>query len=226
LEQKQVAPEDLDHTLREIARRYNDLRQQLQLFSSYDPAVNELRRQAAVALKAGKFDEAEALLNQARDRDLEAAKQLQEVTQKRFLSAAASTAANGDLKYTQLAYVEAAAYFRQAIELVPNSAQAVLANYLNKFGGALYEAGDYLNAEKPLARALAICEQVLGPQHPGLATSLNNLAELYRAQGKYAEAEPLYQRALAIWEQALGPQHPDLATSLSNLAVLYRTQGK
>src|ERR1700687_6235811 len=100
--------EDLDHTLREIAKRYNELREQLLQFSSDDPAVNQLRRQAAAALEAGEFEQAEVLLNRARDRDLEAAKQLQEVAQKRLLSAAASAAANGDLKYTQLAYVEAA----------------------------------------------------------------------------------------------------------------------
>src|ERR1700694_5560566 len=95
LEQERVALEDLDHTLREIAKRYNELREQLLQFSSDDPAVNQLRRQAAAALEAGEFEQAEVLLNRARDRDLEAAKQLQEVAQKRLLSAAASAAANG-----------------------------------------------------------------------------------------------------------------------------------
>ena len=54
-------------------------------------------------------------------------------------------------------------------------------------------------------------EQVLGPEHPDTALSLNNLAELYHTQGKYAEAEPLSKRALVIYEQALGPEHPDTA---------------
>jgi tetratricopeptide (TPR) repeat protein len=87
----------------------------------------------------------------------------------------------------------------------------------NETGAYLYERGRYQEAEPLLQRALAIREQALGPQHPDVAHSLNDLAELYRAQGKYAEAEPLYQRALAIREQALGPQHPDVATSLNNL---------
>ncbi len=65
-------------------------------------------------------------------------------------------------------------------------------------------------------------EKALGPEHPDVATSLNNLAELYKAQGNYAEAEPLYQRSLAIWEKALGPEHPDVATSLENYAALLR----
>ena len=42
---------------------------------------------------------------------------------------------------------------------------------------------------------LQIQEKALGPDHPDVATSLNNLALLYYNQGQYAKAEPLYQRA-------------------------------
>ena len=70
-------------------------------------------------------------------------------------------------------------------------------------------------------RALAIREKALGPDHPDVAKSLNNLAGLYREQGRYADAEPLFKRSLAIYEKALGPDHPDVATSLNNLAGLY-----
>jgi len=47
-------------------------------------------------------------------------------------------------------------------------------------------------------KALELAERQLGPEHPDVATSLNNLAELYREQGRYAQAEPLQKRALAI----------------------------
>ena len=57
---------------------------------------------------------------------------------------------------------------------------------------------------------MAIRETVLGPDHPDVATSLNNLAELHRAQGRYGEAQPLYERALAIYEVVLGAEHPDV----------------
>ena len=69
-------------------------------------------------------------------------------------------------------------------------------------------------------------EKALGPDHPDVAQSLNNLALLYVNQGRYADAEPLYKRSLAINEKALGPDHPDVATSLNNLAVLYANQGR
>jgi len=49
--------------------------------------------------------------------------------------------------------------------------------------------GKYADAEPLYKRSLAIREKALGPEHPDVAASLNNLAELYRAQGKYAEAE-------------------------------------
>jgi tetratricopeptide (TPR) repeat protein len=63
---------------------------------------------------------------------------------------------------------------------------------------------------------------VLGPDHPDVAMTLNNLAVLYKFAGKYAEAEPLYQRALAIFEAALGPTHPKVRTCRKNYAQLLR----
>ena len=56
-------------------------------------------------------------------------------------------------------------------------------------------------------RALAISEKALGPEHPDVATSLNNLALLYSNQGQYAKAEPLNERALAKrrWARSTRP---------------------
>jgi tetratricopeptide (TPR) repeat protein/CHAT domain-containing protein len=81
-------------------------------------------------------------------------------------------------------------------------------------------------AEPLYRRSLAIKEKALGRDHPGVATSLNNLALLLRAQGQYAPAEALYKRSLAIKEKALGPNHPDTASILNNLAGLLSDQGQ
>ncbi len=62
----------------------------------------------------------------------------------------------------------------------------------------------------------------LGPEHPIVAASLNNLATLYFVQMQYSRARPLYKRALEIWINALGSKHPDVATGLENLAELQR----
>ena len=83
------------------------------------------------------------------------------------------------------------------------------------------------NRGDPLAQVeKRLWEKALGPDHPEVATGLNNLAALYQVRARYAEAEPLYQRSLAIREKTLGPEHPDVATSLNNLAEIYRAQGK
>ena len=100
------------------------------------------------------------------------------------------------------------------------------ARLLNQTGLYLHERADYREAEPLYQRSLAIWEKALGPDHPDVALSLNNLAALYDSQGRYADAEPLYRRALAIDEKALGADHPGLATDLNNLAALYDSQGR
>ena len=84
----------------------------------------------------------------------------------------------------------------------------------------------YAEAEHLHKRSLAIRETALGPGHPHVATSLNNLALLYRAIERYSEAEPLFKRSISILETALGPDHPGVATSLNNLALVYFAQAR
>jgi ATP/maltotriose-dependent transcriptional regulator MalT len=86
--------------------------------------------------------------------------------------------------------------------------------------------GQYEQAKSLYQRALTIREQVLGPEHPYTASTLDNLALVSHAQHEFSEAEALHQRALAIREQVLGPSHPDTANSLTNLAWLYHVQGQ
>ena len=86
--------------------------------------------------------------------------------------------------------------------------------------------GEYAKAEPLYQEALRIRQKVLGPEHPEVATSLNNLAALYNAMGEYAKAEPLYQEALRICQKVFGPDHPDTAISLSSLAWLYNAMGE
>src|SRR5580658_7380493 len=74
-------------------------------------------------------------------------------------------------------------------------------------------------------RALAITEAACGPDHPSVATDLNNLALILRELGDLAGARPLQERALAITEAACGPDHPSVATGLNNLALILRELG-
>jgi tetratricopeptide (TPR) repeat protein len=77
-------------------------------------------------------------------------------------------------------------------------------------------------------QVLAMREQLLGPDHPDVATVLNSFGSLYEQVGRYADAEQFYERMLAIREKALSPDHPDyflVAQSLNNLAAVYDHQG-
>jgi tetratricopeptide (TPR) repeat protein len=97
---------------------------------------------------------------------------------------------------------------------------------LNDMGYYLWQRGEYEQVESLHQRALAINEEVLGPEHVDTATSLVHLAFFYNNQGQYEKAEPLFQRALDIYEKVLGPEHPYTATAVVNLAFLYRNQGQ
>ena len=66
----------------------------------------------------------------------------------------------------------------------------------------LYQEGRIAEAIPLATRLLEKRKSSLGPEHPDVATSLNNLAKLYKAMGDYERAEPLYERSLAIWERS------------------------
>ena len=63
----------------------------------------------------------------------------------------------------------------------------------------VYQAlGRLAQAEPLYKRSLTIWEKALGPDHPAVATSLENLAALYRKSGRNEAAEGLEKRATAI----------------------------
>ncbi|NEO61572.1 MAG: tetratricopeptide repeat protein, partial [Moorea sp. SIO4G2] len=80
--------------------------------------------------------------------------------------------------------------------------------------------GRYSEAEPLYQQALKLRKQLLGENHPDVATSLNNLAGLYDNQGRYSEAEPLYRQALKIAVQQLGENHPNTQTISRSLSRL------
>jgi serine/threonine protein kinase/Tfp pilus assembly protein PilF len=113
----------------------------------------------------------------------------------------------------------------EKIEMELKDQPLIQARLMDTMGNVYVSLGLYKKAEPLLGKALKIREKRLRPDHPDLATALNNLALLYKSQGRYGAAEPLYQRALAIREQALGPDHPAVAELLNNLASLFQNQG-
>ncbi len=57
-------------------------------------------------------------------------------------------------------------------------------SYLNSVAGVYFKQGRYAEAEPLVKRSLAIREKALGPEHPDVAQSLNNLAVVYVKQGR------------------------------------------
>ena len=100
------------------------------------------------------------------------------------------------------------------------------ADALNLRAIDLYQRGDFAEAERLIRLSLDIREEALGPDHPEVATSLNNLAELQASLARFLEAETLCKRALSIRERVLGPAHPDVAASINNLGGLYFRQSR
>ena len=84
--------------------------------------------------------------------------------------------------------------------------------------------GDYASAERHLREAVLLQEAGLGPLHPDLANTLNNLGVVCEMADKPEEAEQCYRRAHAIATAALEPDHPFVATSRKNLEDFYQAR--
>jgi eukaryotic-like serine/threonine-protein kinase len=93
-------------------------------------------------------------------------------------------------------------------------------------GVLLARQGKLPEALDRFQRALALFEAALGPDHPHVAKTLENVANVRRSQGELAKARADYERALAIGERALGPKHPGVARSLGNLGALLADTGE
>src|SRR5262245_20535609 len=80
--------------------------------------------------------------------------------------------------------VTATLYVAIAVPLPSSGQDLNEAGVLNTRVIELYNAGQYVEAIPLAQRALSIRERALGPYHPDLASSLENLATLYATQGQ------------------------------------------
>ena len=71
-------------------------------------------------------------------------------------------------------------------------------NILNQEAKSLYQQGQYDRAVVVAKKDLEVAEKIVGPNHPDVAASLENMAALYRATNRRREAEKLEERAVAI----------------------------
>lgn len=86
--------------------------------------------------------------------------------------------------------------------------------------------GDWAKAEALHLEAIADKELELGPDHPTLIASLNDLALVYRDEKKLDEAIPHLERAMALARKATHDGHKaELATTLHNMAEIHSGKG-
>ncbi|WP_224193472.1 serine/threonine-protein kinase [Nannocystis pusilla] len=76
------------------------------------------------------------------------------------------------------------------------------------------------------ARALAVREKILGPEHPHTSLSLGNLGRALLGLGRYEEARQVHERAVALREKVLGPEHPVTAFPLTHLGTSLSALGR
>jgi tetratricopeptide (TPR) repeat protein len=125
---------------------------------------------------------------------------------------------------------QAATSYRQALDILKDTDSPDpqdLATLWHNLGGLAHARGDYQAAEEPARRAVALREQVLGPNHPLVAADRAALAPILFELGQLEEAESLLHDALEVFKHAdgYGKSHPDYAIALGNLATVIHQRG-
>ncbi|HLL85139.1 MAG TPA: serine/threonine-protein kinase [Longimicrobium sp.] len=127
---------------------------------------------------------------------------------------------HGSLLTFQYKCEDARPHLRRALELADKAYKLNAmhrAHILDNLSRALRCVGDLQRARDRAKEALALRENTLGPMHPEVAISLNNLANVLQDETGPASALPVHQRALEIREQTLGPNTIPVADSLLNV---------
>jgi len=101
-----------------------------------------------------------------------------------------------------------------------------IAMLFKAIGRVLYARAKYAEALEYFLKDSAIKEQVLGKDHPDVATPYISIGSTLQAQGKYAEAMEYHLKALAIKEKAYGKDHSNVAICYNNIGSTLQAQGK
>lgn len=186
-----------------------------------DPAVAEsLRSLGELHTLQARYDEAEGVLREALAID-------ENALGKDHLAVAANLQQLAELARQRGKWPEAEAFLRRVLlicELHPDQREA-LGRALSNLAGVYWRLDRFDDAEPLMRRALAIDEELLGPDDPRLARTLNNLGLIAQQRRQQVEAEAYFRRALTIKEKTLGTEHPELASTVYNIGISRRELG-
>jgi hypothetical protein len=150
--QPDLKPEQVPATMAEITANYMQMQERLAALSPQDSTAADFTKQALDAGRAGRFEDADHLLEQAEAREIAAVDEHRR-------KAAALRAARGDNAATQLHYADAAKHYESAAEELPLSASGQKSFYLSLagdewqiFGNSSAALKDYLASRDLLDR--------------------------------------------------------------------------
>jgi len=209
LDENEVALEDRESKLRELAQKYKEIETRLTRRDETDL----LAEKAKERLDEGDLEGAETFLLQSLQQNLKA-------TIERKKAAAGDAFELANIKELQLDYPGALLFYEQAVDLAPTESDC-----LNRLGLLLYTLGDYDQAIDIHTKSLNINVKVLGTQHPQVATDYNNLGLAWHEKGYYDKAIDFYTRSLKITVKVLGEQNPLVATDYNNLGFAWHEKG-
>jgi tetratricopeptide (TPR) repeat protein len=177
---------------------------------------------AGVALREGKYDEAESLARRAlAQREARLGPEHDGIL--------SSLNMLGLIAIETGKFEEARAHFERMIavaEPILGRDHPELAKPMNNLANIAWREGKYDAAKASFERALDLQRGAHGDDHRNVAQLENNLAAVAMSTGHHDEAERRFTRALAIWRAALGQEHPLVADALNNLAVVAVARGK
>jgi len=213
---------DISATHREIEDRLRSVYAALNDFKDLiEPDQLSLAR---MALKRGATAKAAALLKRAQSLGNQQAAedsglQLSVARNKKLAAGAAFLL--GQLAEIDFNYFGAAQYYQLAADLQPANL-----TYLRAAAELSYAFEEFQETGHLLEQVLKIQEKLLGPEHPDLAQTLNNLGVLRHTQGRHAEAEAFYLWALEICDAQGHPSNQEAVNLRQNYAALLQEVGR
>lgn len=106
---------------------------------------------------------------------------------------------------------------------IENESAAAAADSL---GNVLRASGELDAAGRVLSATLELRLRILGPNHPEVAATMNNLAGVHHVAQRPGKAEPLYRRAIEILGGSYGDSDIRIADCAFNLGYLLLAKGE
>jgi tetratricopeptide (TPR) repeat protein len=213
---------DLDATSHELADRLRNIYAGLDDFEDFcGPDQIALAR---MGLTRGATGKAVVLLKRAQslgNQQVATAAGSEVIVAKNRRLAASAAFLLGQLAETDFNYFTATQYYQLAADLQPSNLV-----YLSAAAELSYAFEEFQETGHLLEQVLTIQEKLLGPEHPDLAQTLNNLGVLRHTQGRYDKAEAYYLWALEICEAHRSPLTQDAVNLMQNYAAFLQELGR